>query len=288
MYLIAALLLFAAPEPATKKPLPPTKTWHVLLADDTGAYWVDVTTGKCTHDPKLARKPREVVRLNGARQLHVPDHPIRRYGSSFVTTANGVTVRMLKNRLRLETKDGNKWLTKVGVGHRPVLRPDGKQFAWFKWSENTWSGKSRKANLVIYDIATGKERVIVKDAQLHEASWSPDGKTLAVGFDGNLDLYEAATGKRVHRWVLRDIHDDLYAHGAEGLLWSPDGKTIATRFAFLGGRSADGNGDFEDVFGDNELYVIDVASKKVRALKMPKHTCEGPIRAELRAPQKKK
>jgi WD40 repeat protein len=282
MHLIAALLLFASPDPAPQ-PQPPAKTWHVLLADLKGAYWVDIATGKCEHDPKLARKPHKPAVLPGASQLVEPESPIRRYRDTFVTTANGVTVRMLKNKLRVETKDDKRWLTKVGVGHHPVLRPDGKQFVWFKWSEDTWSGKERKADLVVYDIATGTERVIVKDAHLYEVSWSPDGKTLAVGFDGNLDLYDAATGKRIHRWVLRDIHADLYAHGADGLLWSPDGKRIATRFAFLGGRAASGDGEFEDVFGDNELYVIDVESRKVRMLKMPEHTCEGPIRGEMRA-----
>jgi len=281
MYLIALVLLFAAPEEPQLKP--PAQHWNVLLADHKGAYWVDIESGKCEHDPKLARKPRKRSAPDGASQLSEPDPPLRRYGDEFVTTANGVTVRMLKNMLRLETKDGKKkWLSKVGEGHRPVLRPDGKEFVWFKWSEDTWSGKERKANLEVQDLATGAERVIVKDAHLYDASWSPDGKTIAVGFDGNLDLYEAATGKRIHRWVVREIHDDLYAHGAEGLLWSPDGKTIATRFAFLGGRSADDEGEFEDVFGDNELYVIDLATKKIRVLKLPAHTCEGPIRGEMK------
>ena len=70
----------------------------------------------------------------------------------------------------------------------------------------------RRVNLVVRDLATGKERVIVKDGHLSAAFWSPDGKTLAVGTHTSLTLHDVATGKCSYQPKLRDVHDDLYAH----------------------------------------------------------------------------
>ncbi|MHC4956007.1 MAG: hypothetical protein ACYTGZ_19345 [Planctomycetota bacterium] len=286
MHLLIALLLFAYVEPEAAKIPKAEKRWMILLADNSGGYWVDAATGKVTPDPKLRRRTRKPAKLDPNSQLVAPPTFVRRYRDESVTTAKGVTVRMLKNRLRLESKDKKTWLTKAGVGIRPVLRPDGKTFAYIRWSEATWSGKSRKANLVIRDLATGKERAVVKDAHLNEASWSPDGKLLAVGTHTAFSIYDVASGKRVYHRALRDIHDDLYAHAPEGIVWHPDGQRLAMRCVFLGGRTASADGEFEEVFGDAQLYLLDLKTKKFRVHKLPKSTCEGPIRAELKKVEK--
>ena len=279
MQLLVALLLLAQADPAPPKPV---KSWMILLADKDGAYWVDAATGKVTPDPRLRRAKRKPAKRDPDSQLSPPAPMLKRYRNESVTTAKGVTVRMLKNCLLLETKEKKTWLTKGGEGIRPVLRPDGKSLAYLRWSEPTWSGKSRRANLVVRDLATGKERVIVKDAHLSEASWSPDGKTLAVGTHSDFALYDVATAKRTYHVELRDIHDDLYAHAPDGIVWEPSGRRLAMRVVFLGGRSADADGKHEEVFGDAQLYLLDLKTKKFRVHKLPKTTSEGPIRGEVK------
>ena len=58
------------------------------------------------------------------------------------------------------------------------------------------------------------------------------------------------------------------------------------RFVFLGGRTASGDGEYEEIYGDSQLYLLDVNTKKFRILKLPKFTCESPIRGEMRKADK--
>lgn len=285
MNLIAALILVAC---GGYYDLEPGKAWMLLLADNDGGYWLDPATGKAVRDPKLRTRRVKATKDDG-RSQRVPPPPgsIIRLRDLSVTTAKGVTVRMLKNRLRLETKEKKTWLTKVGEGHRPVLRPDGKVLAYFKWSENTWSGKSRRANLVLRDLKTGKEKILVNHTHLSEAAWSPDGTRIAVSTHSDLAIYDVASGKRVFHKLTKDVDERLYAHAPDGLVWSPSGTRLAMRISFLGGRSAKADGSFDDVFGDNQLFLLDLGTKKFRVLKLPKHTHEGPIRGELRTIENK-
>ena len=48
------------------------------------------------------------------------------------------------------------------------------------------------------------------------------------------------------------------------------------------GRAASSDGEYEDVYGDRQLYLLDVKTKKFRIHKLPKFTCEGPIRGAMR------
>ena len=54
------------------------------------------------------------------------------------------------------------------------------------------------------------------------------------------------------------------------------------RIVFLGGRTANDAGEYEEVFGDTQLFLLDLETKKIRVHKLPKSTCEGPIRGEIR------
>jgi WD40 repeat protein len=51
-------------------------------------------------------------------------------------------------------------------------------------------------------------------------AFSPDGKRLAVGSEGILQLLDVATGKELHRWQGQSLN--------LGLAFSPDGKTVAS------------------------------------------------------------
>ena len=277
MHLLIALLLLDGTDPLSEG-------WRILLADHTGAYWVDAATGKVSLDPSMRRAKRKAIKPNPDTQLAPPRTPMKRYRNASVTTAKGITIRMLKNRMRLESGDQLVWLTKAGEGIRPVMRPDAKAFAFHRWS-GPLVGKSRKAHLVVRDLVTNKERILVKDAHLQEAAWSPDGKTLAVSTYEELAIYDVASGKRTYHRKVRDINDDLYAHAPQGMLWGPFGKRLAMRIVFLGGRMRV-DGEFDEIYGDRHLFVLDVETKKIRIHKLPKSTCEGPIRSELRSGKK--
>ena len=281
MLMHVSLFLLACAEPGRAQP---AENWRLLLADHKGGYWIDARTGKVERDPKLVRKPVQ-ARRDDPRSQKAPPPPnyVHRFRDTSISTANGVTVRMLKNRLRLETKEAKSWLSKVGAARHPALRPDGKVLAYFRWSEKRGSGKQRRADLVVRELATGKESVLVPNSHLHDVSWSPDGKLLAVSMPGSLTLFAPADNERKNAWTLQKIDARLFAHAPSGMVWDKTGTRIAMRFTFLGGRTAVAGGEPTEVFGDRQLFILNRASGKFRRLELPKGTCEGPIRGERRS-----
>ena len=269
MSTLLAVILVACGVPLDDKP------WWVFCADESGAYWVNAVTGKAVHDPKLARKKRKPVKLDPNSQLRVPPPEfLGRYEKPGVSEAKGVVVRELKNRLRLETKEKKSWL---GAGRRPLVRPDGKAAVFQRWDGKSWNGKVRVEDLVLVDLATRKERVLLAKTAFQAIAWAPDGKTLAVGRAGRLDLVDPATAKITRTWKLADLDKRLWNHGAEGLAFRPDGKQLAARFVFLGGRTAG-----TKIFGDRTLFVLGLLFETPRQVKLTPTTCEGPLRAKAK------
>lgn len=74
--------------------------------------------------------------------------------------------------------------------------------------------------LVIWDASTGKPLRTIDEDKGYHLAWSPDGKTLAISGDRNIQLRDATTGK-----LLQSID------GSGILAWSPDGKTLTGRNA---------------------------------------------------------
>jgi hypothetical protein len=264
-----ALLLLLLAEPATEK------TWWILFADEKGGYWVDASSGKTKYDPKLERKKPEKAKPDDGRSQFHPPPPVRRYRDASVTAAKGVTVRMVKYCLQLQRDGKRELLTDAMCGRHPALRPDGKVLAYLRWDRTSrLGGKARIEDLVLLDLETRKETVLVESSVLHGATWSPDGKKIAVGAIGKVDLIDVKSGKTIKCWKLEEIDKRLWNHGPTHLLFHPGGEWIATRCTFLGGREAG-----TSIFGDHKLILL--SEKETRVLDLPKTTCEGPIRAKV-------
>lgn len=291
MSLITALILLACGDPSTYGALE-SKRWMVLFADSGGGFWVDPGSGRVELDPALRRKKPKPQKQTGLS----PPPPVRakRYRDVDGSTVGDLTARtdslFSRKRLSLQWRGKKRqWLTDDRYDcFAPVLRPDGKALAYRRWDRKSRDGKARRFDLVVRDVATGKERVVIEKTYLCEHAWSPDGKTLAVAGVAWLDLYDTATWKRSKRWDTKSFDKRLWNHGATGLVWNPKGTHIAARFVFVGGRSASGPGDFEPIFGDHQLVVLQVSSGAFQIHTLPTTTCEGPIRGTLKKQTPKK
>jgi tricorn protease len=102
----------------------------------------------------------------------------------------------------------------------PVWSPDGKQVAWFSDA----SGEYRLLIGTQDGLTPPRDVVFEHPTFFHTASWSPDGKYLALTDEGlHLLLVEVATG------TVSRIDGDSYAHPERTFepAWSPDSKWLA-------------------------------------------------------------
>jgi WD40 repeat protein len=144
-----------------------------------------------------------------------------------------------------------------GSGFRSMaFSPDGKFLVACRGGG--WVSNETTPDLVVWEVATGKERH--KFDQVVEYAFSPDGRQLTTGApDGSLRLHDAGSGKEIrsfrgHRRSIRC------------LAFSPDGKQLASgdgevakRLIVLGEeRTAEPSPDVTlrlwDVAGGKELY----------------------------------
>jgi WD40 repeat protein len=97
----------------------------------------------------------------------------------------------------------------------------------------------------------------VTEGTAYSIAFSPDGHTLAAGYDGGVLLWDARLRRRLGEnplYVCKEF--------ATNVAFSPDGKTLAVRYSDLAGRAP---------FGDVALLDVDLESWKNRARKIANH-----------------
>jgi dipeptidyl-peptidase-4 len=97
--------------------------------------------------------------------------------------------------------------------------------------------RSSKASFYLYNLKTGALRAIMPGKKIYLASFSPDGKWIAFGFENNLYLHEVAGGEEKPFTETGKINELI--HGSSDWVyeeefefwkafhWSPDSKKIA-------------------------------------------------------------
>ena len=132
-----------------------------------------------------------------------------------------------------------------------AFAPDGKRFGFA-------AVKDGRPALVVRDVEGGDEREVVLRTldEVHDPTWSPDGKRVA--FSGNLggllDLYVYDLETSGLKRLTQDAYADLQP------AWSPDG----TEIAFVTDRFTSDLAKLD--FGGYRLALVNVESQQVRAL----------------------
>jgi hypothetical protein len=89
-------------------------------------------------------------------------------------------------------------------------------------------------------------------------AFSPDGRWLASGGQGRINLDDAATGKRL---ATRDFGDDFMAPAFRALAWTPGGAKLVTRYQeklqVLDGQTLATLFEEEQKFDDGVILALD-------------------------------
>jgi dipeptidyl aminopeptidase/acylaminoacyl peptidase len=141
-----------------------------------------------------------------------------------------------------------------GGASQPQVSPGGDLIAYLEEHESR--EKLPPSSLRIMDLAGRNSKVLLEKAQILQHAWDPKGKRIACSVVAELRILEVPSGKPVRTFKFEDIHKDLYAHAAYGVLWRPDGGAIACTIQFLGGRM-----EGAEVFGDDQLFVLPFEGK---------------------------
>ena len=126
-------------------------------------------------------------------------------------------------------------MTNRAMDTSPVFSPDGKQLAWLAMARPKF--EADKLNVVVRDLATGKDRVLTSewDRSASSLAWSADGKTLFTTADdlGQHGVFsiDVASGK-VSK-VFSDGNVAELAVGKDGLIVSWDSLAGAADLFWL-------------------------------------------------------
>lgn len=103
-----------------------------------------------------------------------------------------------------------------------------------------------------------KARVLVADVDAWSLAFSPDGRRLAIGRVGRIDIIDPDHPEKPLRQIdIPGVDKRLYSHLARHMAWSPDGQVLAARLTFAGGRFySDPKAPHDDMYGDKELFLF--------------------------------
>jgi WD40 repeat protein len=141
-------------------------------------------------------------------------------------------------------KDLNFYLTLQNM----LWAPDHRRLATISYGDtetDVWQ---------IWDASTGQKLHSVSIPSAQKAVWSPDGKSIAAGFD----VYDVKTGKRRTTYNL-----DQMAGTPDLVAWSPDGRWIAASI-YRTGHFSPFFGTLltavSDTYGSNILFILDTSN----------------------------
>jgi hypothetical protein len=126
---------------------------------------------------------------------------------------------------------------------------------------------ARKGTLDRVDLVMvrdGRSQTIARDLVVHAYGLSPDGRTVAYSTTGRLVIADL-DGRHRREFGFAELDPHLTQHAITPVVWRPDGGALLFRAAFIGGRSASGG---EDVFGDRDCFVLELASRRVQRLRV--------------------
>ncbi|HEX2475673.1 MAG TPA: hypothetical protein VHK01_13060 [Lacipirellulaceae bacterium] len=258
--------------------------------DAHGEWWIEVATIGKTYRVRtdgsrwteVARSARRGIISPDGKRVVYADSP-HLYSEIFVADTNGTNVQQLtKNDAEDDspswTRDGKRIVFESDrrgrraqiyvmdadganvrqVTHEPIaaqmpkLGPDGR-LAYLNLREEQC--KFCKMNLIVRDRA-GSRAIVKKPQWYTDFAWSPEGTMIAYSTIGSLVFHDLATRKESEIQFQRDIHRDLYFHGASNVAWRPDGQGIACSIHFVGGRRVRVGEEFTKMLGDEEIFII--------------------------------
>jgi RNA polymerase sigma factor (sigma-70 family) len=144
------------------------------------------------------------------------------YGTAISRDGKTVAVAALDQSLRLYDSATGREVRRLPLGdgmcvaHTVAFSYDGKHLAC-----NAWEVEHNKlVGLNIWDLTTGKRRRVATNVPVYRLAFSPDGKTMALGF-GGAALWDIAADKE-----LRRLQEDKGSIGA--LAFTPNGRQLAS------------------------------------------------------------
>jgi len=197
---------------------------------------------------------------DGQNEVKLTDH--KTINSSPSWTADSKRIVFASNRtgktqiwiMDADGKNPQKLTDHADGAEQPQVSPAGDRIAYMELHQER--SKLPPCTLRTMDLAGGDSKVLIEKTQMQGHAWSPKGDRIACSLVQELRILEVPSGKTVKSFKFEDVHKDLYAHAAYGMIWRPDGGAIACSINFLGGRM-EGAKDF----GDDKIFVLPFEGK---------------------------